>query len=701
MVHSVPTTTSYTVASYFGGPQLITLTDGTSLALTAQATYQPDLTNVNAALKQQATNLQGSKSAIQTSITEYIAENYPTLNYDQDKCARDVGLILDAICLDMMLNSNFKTVTAALAYYRGSQADLVFDNQKTATVQSYRELKNVAASYVSNTEINTYGLVIANPTSRVNNLMDIIINVLDKGDGQTPEINGTVTYFNNKDVIKAADILTANKRFLSGEATAHISNTFKGTVETITGDTITFNAAHPFSVDDPIVFDSNAFGGVVAGTTYYVVEVLTTTQISISATLGGTRLTFAGGSGSSVVTYSYSEEACRRDMERYIDAVIYDLKYPGNHKAMKAVELYLNAVNGSERSDMFHVRNSTGVRNMTVSGLRGNLTELNEFGTRRPTAGAYVSLDPGFGPNDTEAWVTNKSCYVQNVTTFGVGCVGCKIDGALHSGGNRSIVSNDFTQVLSDGIGVWCSGNNSLTELVSVFAYYNYAGYLADLGGRIRATNGNSSYGTYGVIAEGTDTGEIPLYAELDNLSQDFVVGNVITDGAEQVLAFEYSNAGRNYTNYNIAISGSGFNAVSIDDEFRDGAVFETRLVDLDDGNGTGGSDYVTAKNVAQGGDEVSLTVAATDTALANAYNGMNAILTAGTGVGQYGTILSFNNGTKVAKIYKQSVDAITITSTSATGNLITVPNTETLYVDMPIYINNDLATLLAAHCIM
>ena len=169
--------------------------------------------------------------------------------------------------------------------------------------------------------------------------------------------------------------------------------------------------------------------------------------------------------------------------------------------------------------------------NMTVSGLRGNLTELNDFGTRRPTAGSYVSLDPGFGPNDSVSWVTNKSCYVQNVTTFGVGCVGCKIDGALHAGGNRSIVSNDFTQVLSDGIGVWCSGNNSLTELVSVFAYYNYSGYIADFGARIRATNGNSSYGTYGVIAEGTDVGEIPLYANVDNLSNDAFAGEVLTDG--------------------------------------------------------------------------------------------------------------------------------------------------------------------------
>ena len=100
---------------------------------------------------------------------------------------------------------------------------------------------------------------------------------------------------------------------------------------------------------------------------------------------------------------------------------------------------------------------------------------------------------------------------------FGTACSGAKIDASLHAGGNKSMVKNDFTTIVSDGIGVWCTGSGSLTELVSVFNYYGYAGYLAELGGRIRATNGNSSYGTYGVIAEGTDTYETPINATLNN----------------------------------------------------------------------------------------------------------------------------------------------------------------------------------------
>ena len=96
-----------------------------------------------------------------------------------------------------------------------------------------------------------------------------------------------------------------------------------------------------------------------------------------------------------------------------------------------------------------HVRNGTGLRNCTVTGLTGTLGAANTYGTKRPSAGAYVS-DPGLGYSTRRCLGPKKQpCYVQNVTTFGTGCIGLKIDGDLHAGGNDSIVANDFTQVLT------------------------------------------------------------------------------------------------------------------------------------------------------------------------------------------------------------------------------------------------------------
>ena len=347
-------------------------------------------------------------------------------------------------------------------------------------------------------------------------------------------------------------------------------------------------------------------------------------------------------------SYVYDSAKCARDVDRYLDAIKYDLIYTGNYKSLLAARYYVNAVNGCLEEDMFYMRNGTGLRNCTVQGLTGTLGSPNAFGTRRPSAGAFVSLDPGWGPNDTKAWIINKSPYVQNVTTFGTACVGLKIDGSLHNGGNDSIVANDFTQVLSDGIGVWCT-ELGRSELVSVFSYYGHIGYLAEHGGKIRATNGNSSYGSFGCVAEGFDVSETPITGTVNNRAYEAEIGNVFTNG-NSILRLEYKNAGSEYTTSNNAFTftGNGFGATVVGDEIRDGAVFEVRML-------TAGADYGYPSGIAQTGNTTSITLSGADTGISTQYLGMRVVVASGKGVGQYGYVQAYDSGTKVATIYKES----------------------------------------------
>ena len=351
--------------------------------------------------------------------------------------------------------------------------------------------------------------------------------------------------------------------------------------------------------------------------------------------------------------YTYDTEKCARDVSRYIDAVQYDLINTGNYKAIRAAEAYVSSVEGSLTNNMFYMRNGSGFRNATVTGLTGTLGAANAYTTKRPSAGAYVSLDPGFGPLDEHAWITNKSPYVQNVTTFGTGCVGLKIDGALHDGGNDSIVANDFTQILSDGIGVWCT-NLARAELVSVFSYYGHIGYLSENGGKIRATNGNSSYGDFGTVAEGGDSTGTPITATVTNRSTEAQIGAVLTDG-DDILTFEYTNAGVNYTSgsTSFTISGEGYGAATSAVNTVDGAVYEVRLTDPS--NNFGGDGYGIAQNTAQTGTATQITLSNTDVATNAAYIGMAIWIISGTGAGQYANIASFNSGTKIATVTKAS----------------------------------------------
>jgi len=362
-------------------------------------------------------------------------------------------------------------------------------------------------------------------------------------------------------------------------------------------------------------------------------------------------------------SYNFDESRCKRDIHRYIDAWLYDITYTGNYKSILAARYYRNAVLGSATEDMFYLRDATGVRNCTLKGLEGVLNPPTAFDLyQRPTGGAYCSLDPGWGPDDDRAWILTRSPYIQGVTTFGTACVGQKIDGALHNGGNKSMVSNDFTQVLSDGIGAWVK-NNGRAELVSVFTYYCSIGYFAEDGGIIRATNGNNSYGVYGAISDGVDLSEIPKSALVNNRNQNAIVASTFAgEFNDEIQAFEYANAGANYTEASASILGAGVGATVQFEDFRDDAMFEALLKDASTtiGQIIGGSGFSVAQSNAQphltpGGDAYSITIASNDENEEEDYLGKRIIITGGTGTGQYGYITAYNTSTKVVNVSRES----------------------------------------------
>tara|TARA_B100002019_G_scaffold53320_1_gene45477 strand:+ start:332 stop:5413 length:5082 start_codon:yes stop_codon:yes gene_type:complete len=311
---------------------------------------------------------------------------------------------------------------------------------------------------------------------------------------------------------------------------------------------------------------------------------------------------------------------------------------------------------GYELSNMFYVRNGSGIRNLSLQGLNGTLGEQNEFLTKRPTAGAYVSLDPGAGTEDESVWITSKSPYIQNVSTFGNGCIGMKIDGALHDGGNDSIVANDFTQILSDGIGYWAD-NLGRSELVSVFTYYCHIGYLCTNGGILRATNGNNSYGEYGSVAEGFDANETPVTADIDNRTNEAQFGEAITFGTTQqtVIAIAYSHAGQDYTNAAISFGGAGFGAVGYYDEFRYNAISNLRIISADMSTLPGGANYTERENTAVTGTATNIRLSNAETITTDEIVGQRIIIKAGLGVGQYAKVTAYDEGTFIADVVKET----------------------------------------------
>ena len=476
-----------------------------------------------------------------------------SVNFSEYSTRRDLEYTFDGVVTDLSRGQNASTVQNALSYF-DLESTNQFANVTVSTQAEYYSvtiaqlfnniefaLTNVAPAvnyqqleqdrlgnplpYGISTQYFNSGLTIeADTITTLGGLEKIIREPLEaeSPDSIPPANQGAYTTINlksgtyeeilpivlpakcalNGDELRGAQIKPANIiNTLCTRTFGFINQFVVGTTRNMENNTkVQFVSLNP--VDEI----STIIGDVEQGTTYYVIgSSITETTFSVSATPDGDPVELTTNIG------------------------------------------YMYVYGGNALNDMLYVQNATGVRNMTLTGLLGTLTPQNEYETRRPTGGAYVSLDPGTGVDDTTAWIQYKSPYVQNVTNFGKGCTGLKIDSTLHNGGNHSIVCNDFTQIISDGIGVWCTGGDALVECVSVFSYYNYAGYFAEDGGRIRATNGNSSYGQYGCIAEGFDAAEIPATGIVNNRdNQAFGEVGPVGPNAE-ILKLELGHAGEEY----------------------------------------------------------------------------------------------------------------------------------------------------------
>ena len=122
-------------------------------------------------------------------------------------------------------------------------------------------------------------------------------------------------------------------------------------------------------------------------------------------------------------------------------------------------------------------------------------TEMSFTGTMN-SGKAIFAFDP-----DTIRYST-QSPYLRNCTNFVTNSIGMKIDGNHAIGPFKSFVTDSYTQYNQNGVG--CSiTNEGYAQIVSMFTINNAEGVFAGSGGQCDITNSNSSFGNFGLVADG------------------------------------------------------------------------------------------------------------------------------------------------------------------------------------------------------
>ena len=123
------------------------------------------------------------------------------------------------------------------------------------------------------------------------------------------------------------------------------------------------------------------------------------------------------------------------------------------------------------------------------------ISDMSFTGTMNPGK-AITAYDP-----DSIRY-SSQSPYLLNCTNFVANSIGMKIDGNHAIGPFKSFVTDSFTQYNQNGIG--CSiTNEGYAQIVSMFTINSDIGIFCGSGGQCDVTNSNSSFGNFGLVADG------------------------------------------------------------------------------------------------------------------------------------------------------------------------------------------------------
>jgi hypothetical protein len=309
-----------------------------------------------------------NKSFIQNETIAYVSSSWSSVYYNEDKCKRDVGYIIDAVATDILYGGNQRTIDAGSFYY-------LYPSRAT----------------------------VSGVPSEANQLDQTVTGIGYARDLADKLLRGGIFTKVSQNKLQAKELIQKNKPFIQNEVIAFVSHSWNG---------FNYNEAS-CSRDVAYILDGVitdvVYGGNErsrqAGIFYYKHPSQATDKLTqLAPTLTGIRYSkgltegviknsvFELPTSSSLLAYNlllnnkeliqnetieyvnsawsffdYNETKCRRDVGYMVDAVATDILYGGNERAIETGRYYyiypsLATVDGDG--------DSAGQLGQTLDGIR-------------------------------------------------------------------------------------------------------------------------------------------------------------------------------------------------------------------------------------------------------------------------------------------------------------------------------------------
>lgn len=164
------------------------------------------ISNINPNFLRVQTTLSSNDAAYSKDIanktTEFLDANYQGgFSYNEVVCQRDVGLMVDAVSIDIITGGNYQAVNTGKSYYRNSSARAIaIGSQYRETLDGIRFVKDLMLRLLDQIDGTRYQTLVnpvflPNPTvsdeakQDTSDAMDSIISIIENGFGGAPVTN--------------------------------------------------------------------------------------------------------------------------------------------------------------------------------------------------------------------------------------------------------------------------------------------------------------------------------------------------------------------------------------------------------------------------------------------------------------------------------------------------------------------------------